>query len=161
MGMDNMDAATLDAPHDLGMRPLPQLPTARILVVDDEPQIREVCRRTLERLDFDVQFAETGDQALALLKDHTFDFVLTDINMPGSTDGVRLAEEVKYRSPSTDVVIMTGYPSVDTAVLALKQGVYDYLLKPFSPAYLDCVVTRCFEKRRLSKELDREKLLRR
>jgi signal transduction histidine kinase len=136
-------------------------PRHRILVVDDDPQIRDICRRTLEKLDFDVQIVETGDQALALLKDQAFDFVLTDINMPGSTDGVKLAEEVKYLSPATDVVIMTGYPTVDTAILALKQGVYDYMLKPFSPAYLECVVTRCFEKRRLSKELDRETLMRR
>ncbi len=133
----------------------------KILIVDDEPQVLDICRRTLDRLGFDVMIAETGEAGVALLRDHEFEFVLTDIKMPGSVDGVRLAEEVRHRSPSTDVVIMTGYPTINSAVQALKQGAYDYLLKPFSPEYLDCVVTRCFERRRLSRELDREKLMRR
>jgi len=62
-----------------------------ILAVDDESQIREVCQRTLERLGFDVKVAGTGEQAVALLRDHEFDFVLTDIKMPGSIDGPMLA----------------------------------------------------------------------
>ncbi len=157
--MDTKNDAA-DATEGKSARSLPKFPTARILVVDDEPQIREICRRTLERRGFVVKTAETGDQALTILKDQKFDFLLTDIMMPGSVDGVGLVEEAKHICPAMDVVIMTGYPTVDTAVRAMKQGASDYLLKPFSPAYLECVVTRNFEKRSLAKELDRENLMR-
>jgi len=132
-----------------------------ILVVDDEGPIREVCRRTLAELGFEVQAAGTGEKALARLRERDFDLVLTDIRMPGAVDGVRLLEEVKRRCPCTDVVLMTGCPTLDTAIEALQQGAADYLLKPFSQAGLEHVATRCFERRRLSRELDREKLLRR
>ncbi|MFH1618671.1 MAG: ATP-binding protein [bacterium] len=132
----------------------------KILVVDDDLQLRSICRRSLEKAGFDVQTAETGDQALPLVERCDYDFVLTDISMPGSMDGPKLVEEIRQRCPATDIAIMTGYPTLDTAITTLKHGAYDYLLKPFSLEYLDSVVKRCFEKRRLAKELDREKSLR-
>ena len=132
----------------------------KVLVVDDEAQIRNVCQRALEKLGFDVHAAESGDQAILLLDRHNYDFVLTDVSMPGCVDGPKLVEEIKNRSSSTDVVIMTAHPTLETAIRTLKHGAYDYLLKPFSLEYLESVVARCFEKRRLSKELDREKILR-
>lgn len=107
-----------------------QASKGQILVVDDEAQLRNVCQRTLEKLGFDVHAAESGDQAILLLDRHIYDFVLTDINMPGSVDGPKLVEEIKHRSSSTDVVIMTANPTVDTAINTLKRGAYDYLLKP-------------------------------
>lgn len=94
----------------------------QILVVDDDAQLRNVCQRTLEKLDFDVHAAESGDQAILLLDRHDYDFVLTDISMPGSVDGPKLVEEIKQRSPSTDVVIMTAHPTLETAIRTLKHG---------------------------------------
>ena len=134
--------------------------SGRILVVDDEFPIREICRRTLTSSGYSVVTAVNGDEALKTLRDQKFDFVITDIMMPGSCDGPRLLKAIKEGSPQTDVVIMTGFPSLETAIPTLKNGAYDYLIKPFDNALLLSVVQRCFEKRRLSDELDREKILR-
>jgi signal transduction histidine kinase len=131
----------------------------QILVVDDELPIREVCRRTLEGSGFNVTTAANGEEALENLERQDFDFVLTDIMMPGRWNGAGLLEAIKQKSPLTDVVIMTGFPSLSTAIPTLKNGAYDYLVKPFDKALLLSVVQRCFEKRRLSEELNREKML--
>jgi signal transduction histidine kinase len=131
----------------------------QILVIDDELPIREVCRRALESSGFYVTTAADGEEALAKLQQQEYDFVLTDIMMPGRWNGTGLLEAIKQKSPSTDVVIMTGFPSLATAIPALKNGAYDYLIKPFDKALLLSVVQRCFERRRLSEELSREKIL--
>lgn len=133
----------------------------RVLIVDDERPVRELCVRIMRGLDCEVTAAESGEAALAAFAGGGFDLVLTDLAMPGKVDGVRLCSEIKSRSPSTDVVIMTAYPTLGTAIATLKTGAYDYLVKPFEPRGLEAAAARCFEKRRLSTELDREKLLRR
>ena len=134
--------------------------TQRILVVDDDEPIRELCKRSLTRLGYDVETAQSGDDAVTRFEFTDFDFVLTDVIMPGKLDGLGLVQEVKRRSPSTDVVVMTAFPDLETAVSILKSGAYDYLMKPFDTHLLNTVVQRCFEKRRLDRELDREKSLR-
>lgn len=133
----------------------------RMLVVDDEESVRRVCVRTLAGLGIDVESAGSADEAWRLLNLREFDCVLSDISMPGSMDGTQLTEEVKARFPATDMLIMTGLPTVQTAVSTLKHGALEYLIKPFAPATLESAVRRCFERRRLSGELDREKTLRR
>lgn len=149
------------AADDEAMRPLPRFPTARIMVAEDEGTVRDLCVRILRGLGCDVQSAENGEAALAMLGRGRFDLVLTDISMPGQVDGVRLCWEVKSRSPSTDVIIMTAYPTLESAVATLRKGAYDYLAKPFTPEVLEAAVSRCLEKRRLCAELDREQALRR
>lgn len=133
----------------------------RMLVVDDEELVRKVCVKTLAGMGMAVESAGSADEAWRLLNFREFDCVLTDISMPGSMDGTRLTEEVKSRFPSTDMLVMTGLPTVRTAVATLRHGALDYLTKPFAPATLESAVRRCFERRRLSGELDREKTLRR
>jgi signal transduction histidine kinase len=132
----------------------------RILVVDDEPAIREACRRTLKELCGRVKTAATGEEAASLLRTETYDVVLTDLIMPGLFDGRGLLEEIKRRSPGTDVIVMTGFPALETAIPTLKSGACDYLIKPFEMGALRAAVTHCFVKRRLSEELNREKRLR-
>ncbi len=138
-------------------------PEAReeILVVDDEESVRAVCQRTLSKLGFAVHTAEDGERALAHLESHDVAFVLTDLTMPGRVDGARLVEEIRRRFPSTDVALMTAFPSLETAIPVLKHGACDYLIKPFDQELLRGLVARHFEKRRLSRELDRERALRR
>lgn len=133
----------------------------RVLIVDDEGGIREICARTLGGMGFEVSSAPNGEAALGRLEAQRFDFVLTDISMPESINGEQLTSEIKHRWPSTDVVIMTAYPGLESAILTLKNGAYDYLIKPFSPELLRAVAARCFEKRSLRAELDQEKLMRR
>ncbi|MFA6092711.1 MAG: response regulator [Elusimicrobiota bacterium] len=134
----------------------------KVLIADDDDIMREVCSRVLRTLGCEVSTAQTGEEALkAFSAGNCFDLVLTDINMPGKVDGVGLCREIKELSPSTDVVIMTGYPTMEAVIEALKKGAYDFLIKPFDPQVLKAVAARCFEKRRLSAELNREQALRR
>jgi signal transduction histidine kinase len=132
----------------------------QILVVDDEPGIREVCQRTLVAAGHSVETAASGDEALVRLEKGAFDVVLTDISMPGVIDGPRLLEAIKRKWPTVDVIMMTSFPTLETAIPTLKTGAYDYLIKPFDQQFVISVVFRCLEKRRLSKELNREKTLR-
>ncbi len=129
-----------------------------ILVVDDAAEIRKVTRRFLDKLGFEVSTAENGERALEVL-DQGFDIILTDLNMPGRVDGNELTRRVRTAG-SADVLIMTAYPDLDSAIQALKDGAYDYLIKPFNQEVLRAAVERCIHKRGLSKELAHEKALR-
>ncbi|TPW19007.1 MAG: two-component system, cell cycle response regulator, partial [Elusimicrobia bacterium] len=133
---------------------------ASVLVVDDEPAVRATCARVLRDMGLRVECAAGPEAAVALLEKRRFDLVLTDLGLPNPGDGERLAGEVRRRDPSADVLIMTGFPALESALAALRSGVYDYLVKPFGPAALQAAVSRCLEKRSLSAELRREKSLR-
>jgi DNA-binding NtrC family response regulator len=102
----------------------------KILVVDDEDSIRNRCVQLLQRKDYHVQGASDGQQALFLTAREHFSLVIADIRMPG-LNGIDLLERIKASSPETEVVMMTGYGTVDNAVEAMKLGAYDYITKPF------------------------------
>jgi putative nucleotidyltransferase with HDIG domain len=104
--------------------------SARILVVDDEPGVREIVKTYIEYEGFSVVTATDGMEALHLVETEAFDVVLSDILMP-RMDGLTLAAEIHRVQPDTVVVLMTGYASVNTAVEAIKRDVFDYILKPF------------------------------
>ncbi|MBI4056834.1 MAG: response regulator [Elusimicrobia bacterium] len=130
-----------------------------VLVVDDEPSIQSICKRFLDGLGFEVHTAENGEEGLSQARSKNPDFILTDIMMPGSMDGVKLFYAVKKEFPLMDVAIMTAYPTLETAIPLLKAGAYDYLIKPIDLELLKAMVVRCFEKRHLAKELGKEKIL--
>src|SRR5690349_9042682 len=102
---------------------------AHILVVDDERHILEVLRDTLTHFGYRVTCATTGAEALAAVRSELFDAAITDIRMP-EMSGVDLLREIKKHDDSIEVVVMTGYPTIHSAVEALKEGAYDYLSKP-------------------------------
>jgi len=130
----------------------------KILVVDDEKSLRDVCGAALRSEGYDVTTAVNGDEASELLGQE-FDIVLTDMDMPGNTNGMQLTQTVR-RNTNMDVIIMTGFPDLSTAIHAVREGAYDYLVKPFSVDTLCMAVDRCAASRTLSKELEREKALR-
>jgi class 3 adenylate cyclase len=130
----------------------------KILVVDDEAPIRDICDQTLTRAGYEVRTVSSGAEALPLLN-KGWDIVLTDFAMPGAVDGNELVRRVRTLG-SADVILMTAYPTLDTAIQALKDGAFDYLIKPFSLDALLMAVKRCVTKRELSQELAREKQLR-
>jgi DNA-binding NtrC family response regulator len=103
--------------------------TIRILVVDDEKNQRELLQGFLHKKGYSVQAAESGEQALVWLKDHSCEVILTDHKMPGM-DGTSLLKETKALFPEIGVVLMTAYGTVERAVEAMKLGAYDYLSKP-------------------------------
>ncbi len=130
----------------------------RVLVVDDEVGIRESVKRILEKQGFDVVTASNGEDAFKLIREEAIDLVITDIRMAGM-DGVDLLKVCKSVSPTTEVIMITGYASVDTAVESMKLGAYDYITKPFKKAELLKAVNKAIEKQTLS--LDNIKLKKR
>ena len=102
-----------------------------ILVVDDELLIRDLLYDFFLDQGWDISVAEDGQKALRILEDKKIDLLLTDIKMP-QMDGIDLTALVKKEYPDMPVIIMTGYPSVDSAVSALRQKVADYIIKPFN-----------------------------
>ncbi|MBI5883163.1 MAG: response regulator [Elusimicrobia bacterium] len=129
-----------------------------ILVVDDDADLLFMCAKILRGEGYPVEEASSGAQALDKLIAH-YDIVLTDLMMPGMS-GIELIRGVKTRSPSTDVILMTGAPSLDTAIAAVKEGAYDYIRKPVTKDELRTVVRRCVEARATKEELATERHLR-
>lgn len=119
-----------------------------VLVVDDEPTVRELLLEYFEGLGFRVAAAEDGRGAIALLQRTwgRFGLVVTDLNLPGA-DGFAVLQAARQTNPQCIVVIITGYASLDSAIRAVRVGAYDYLTKPFSLAQLDIILTRICERR--------------
>lgn len=106
-----------------------------ILVVDDEAVVRLSLARTLSGQHCNVQAAPTGMEALRMMAEHAFDIVLLDLRMPGM-DGMRVLETIKRQWPDSEVIILTGYPAVETAKRSISLGAYAYLAKPVGPEEL-------------------------
>jgi putative nucleotidyltransferase with HDIG domain len=115
-----------------------------VLVVDDEPKVREVVARWLASGGYDVRTAANADEGLRCVHDHAPAVALCDIRMPGH-DGLWLAQQIRTRSPETAVIMATGVQDVRSAVSSLRQGVIDYLTKPFGPDRLRDSVQRGLE----------------
>ena len=117
----------------------------KILIVDDEPEMRLAIETTLKRENFQLACVEDGKQALEKMEDDDYDLVLTDVRMP-KLNGVELLRSVKEKSPETKVVMMTAYGTIDNAVEAMKEGAFDYLIKGsgFSADVLVSTVKRAF-----------------
>jgi len=129
-----------------------------VLVVDDEPGMLEVCRDTLGTLEnVDVHLEQQSARAAAALIGSSWDLLIADIRMPGLT-GVDLLELVREHDAHLPVLMLTAYPTVETAVASMKLGAVDYVTKPFHPDDLRATVRRILETRRLR---DENQLLRR
>jgi CheY-like chemotaxis protein len=124
-------------------------PEARILCVDDEEVILDIFRKILVLDGYSVDTVETGQEALGLIQTHNYDFVFTDLKMP-EMSGTDVAKSVKHLRPDIDVVIITGFATVESAVECMKHGAMDYIEKPFTEDEL-----RVFAKHALIKRRDR------
>ncbi len=124
--------------------------TATILVVDDEPGIRQGCRRVLEPQGFRVETAATLQEGLAQITAHEYDLVLLDVMMPDGR-GFDLLAPIHQGHPDTIAIVITGYATVELAVEAIKAGAYDFISKPFTPDVLLITVNKGLERRRLAK----------
>jgi DNA-binding NtrC family response regulator len=120
----------------------------RVLAVDDEPVVCESIRRVLVEEGYAVETSTSPRAALDLLKEKHFDLLLLDIKMP-EMDGIEVLRAARELSPDTEVLIITGYATIDTAVEAIKLGAFDYLEKPVSPPQLLVATARALERRRL------------
>lgn len=123
----------------------------RILVVDDEASVRKSLGGWLEEEGYSVGLAASAKEALEALARDDWDIYLVDIKMPG-IDGLELQRRLRDAQPEATVIIMTAYASVETAVEAMKQGAYDYVVKPFEPEELGRVLRKAVARKRLVDE---------
>lgn len=122
-----------------------------LLIVDDEPSIREFLEIMLSHDGYEVRTAATGEEAIKLYRQHEPDLVLTDVKMPGMS-GLDLLRQIHSIDPSVPVIAITAYASADDALRAVKEGAYDYVSKPFEIDDLRIIIRNALEMRRLRKE---------
>jgi CheY-like chemotaxis protein len=118
-----------------------QNPRARILAVDDEPVVLDSFRKILVVAGYSVDTVETGPEALGLVRKNNYDFVFTDYKMP-DMDGVAVTKAVRHLRPDVDVIMVTGYASIESAVETMKHGAMDYVEKPFAEDELTDLVNK-------------------
>ena len=121
---------------------------ARLLVVEDEESLRITTAAIFENEGYIVDTASSGDEAIALLNDADYDLVLTDLHMEGG-DGLSVLNQIRQQAPLTISVVLTGFASVESAIAALQEGAYDYLVKPCDIESMKHTIRRGVEHRRL------------
>lgn len=126
---------------------------ASILVVDDEPSIREFLQIMLEREGYEVSCVANGREAIALFEKTKYDVVLADIRMP-KVNGFEVLAKIKDSAPDTSVIMITAFASFESAVKSMKEGAYDYITKPFNVDEIKATIKNALQK----KEVEREAL---
>jgi DNA-binding NtrC family response regulator len=119
--------------------------TANVLVVDDEQTVCNSCKKILTREGYKVDVALSGEEALSKAKGNEFDVLIADWKMP-EIDGIEVARRIKKENPNMAVILITGYPSVETSIKAMRAGVSDYVPKPFTPEELSDAMMRALAK---------------
>ena len=132
-------------------QPHPVSTKLQVLIVDDQELVRKHCQRVVEAQGYDAPLADSAGAALDIIEGNHIDIVLADLKLPGMT-GIELLEVLKRRNPRIEVVIMTGYSSVHSAVQAMKLGAADYIVKPFSSEELGLLLRNLAEKLRIKDE---------
>lgn len=117
----------------------------KVLVVDDEKTVCSSCKKILTQEGYNVDIALSGEEALNKAKENGFHVVIADWKMP-EIDGIEVARRIRKENPDIAVIIITGYPSVETSIKAMRSGVSDYVPKPFTPDELNDAVVRVLEK---------------
>jgi signal transduction histidine kinase/ActR/RegA family two-component response regulator len=123
----------------------------KIIIVDDEADVLDLCSRVLAFDGYQIKTAHNGFEAIDIAAQEQFDLLLTDIKMPGMT-GLEIAQALKKTDPNVICVTMTGYSTIDMVIEALKLGIDEFITKPFTPKELSKVVAKALEKVRLKKE---------
>lgn len=132
----------------------PTTPPARVLIVEDDTNVRDFCVRLLRMNGYQVVAAEHGRMAMEILGETRYDLVFTDLQMP-EMGGIELLQQMRQRYPETDAIVFTAHATVETARQALKLGAFDYLTKPVTVDDLERTVRRAMEWRRVREEKQR------
>ncbi len=123
-----------------------------VLIVDDEEDIVNLMSETLDHWGYHPVTAMDGEEALEKFHDTPIDLIITDLKLP-KMDGVELLNKVKDEDESTEVILFTGYPEVNSAIDAMKNGAYDYLVKPVDLSELKLKVDRAIERKNMGKSI--------
>ncbi|MFH1122620.1 MAG: response regulator [Pseudomonadota bacterium] len=119
----------------------------RALVVDDETDFMETVVNRLKKRNVDATGVRSGEEALEMMKKKLFDVVILDIKMPGGMDGIETLREIKKLQPLVEVILLTGHASVETSIEGMRQGAFDYLLKPIKLEEMIEKMAAAFEKK--------------
>lgn len=124
---------------------------SRVLIADDEPNARRILEILLQKLGCEVASAADGDGALALMRESPVDLLITDLNMPGM-NGLELLAALRQEGYSFPVIVVTAYATVENAVAAMKQGAFDFIIRPLDVKQVEAVVRRALGVRRMHQE---------
>jgi DNA-binding NtrC family response regulator len=113
----------------------------RIMVLDDEPIVCKRLKPALEKQGFEVDAFTQSSEAMEQIQEVTYDIIITDLKMKG-VDGMQLLSEAKRRSPDTEVIVITGFATMETAKESFHKGVFDFIAKPFKLSEIQEVVSR-------------------
>lgn len=122
----------------------------KIIVIDDDPNVGKLIARLLEKKGHEVTILLSGEEALKTISEEKFDIVITDIKLPGM-DGMTVLEKIKRISMDIDVIMITGYGSIESAVSFMKAGALDYISKPINNEHLEIVIQKAVERKELIK----------
>ena len=128
------------------------MPSDSVLVVDDELFVRELLDEYFTKLKFSVDVAESGEAALELVKQNRYNVALIDLKMTG-LNGLETLKQISLSDPDVVVILMTGYPTVESSIDALRAGAYDYIVKPFRLNELKDVVTGAIKEFGIRREI--------
>ncbi len=124
-----------------------------ILIVDDEPDVRETLLEALQEQGYTAEAVASGEAALERMAQRSFPVVLTDLHMPGGQTGLDLIGAIRHHFPDTLCVLITAYATLDTSIEALKRGAYDLIQKPFRLAEMEVVLNRALDHASLLQKL--------
>jgi DNA-binding NtrC family response regulator len=124
----------------------------KILVIDDELFVRELLQEFLSKEGYKVYLAESGEKAVNLVKSTPVEIALIDLKMPGM-DGISTLKEIKKIASNTVAIILTGYPTIESSIEALRSGAYDYVVKPFKLNDLKNAIEKALNEYRLKTEI--------
>ncbi len=124
-----------------------------ILIIDDQKNMRESLAIAFKRSGYTVDSVENGEKAIELQKDHFYDLIIVDLKME-TMNGLEVLSRIKDIHPSTEVIVMTAFGTIDSAIQAMRKGAYDYVTKPFQLSEILSVVERALEKKRLSDKVN-------
>ena len=127
------------------------MPSSRILVIDDEPSVRDALQLVLTDLGHHVDSAKTGAEAMKLLKGSPYDLVFTDLRLPDA-NGIELLTLIKSDTPNTEVIVMTAHGSLDITIEAIKRGAFYYIEKPFTPPRVITLIERALQFEAIKRE---------
>jgi len=150
--MNNHQFKTIEAEEKLSIKKkYSNIP--KILVVDDEDVLRQMLTDVLQEEGFDVEIARNGFEAIGKINKNHFDLIITDVMMP-EVDGIEVLKKAKEIDPDSDVIVMTGYASVETAVQSMRLGAVDYITKPFNIDHIKIIVNRSIDRRVLKRKAE-------
>jgi len=125
------------------------MPLFNVMVIDDEVDFMETIVNRLQKRNLKAVGVGSGEEALKLIDQKSFDVILLDIKMPGGMDGIETLREIKRRQPLAEVILLTGHASVETSIEGMKLGAFDYLLKPMKFEEVLIKMAAAFEKKAL------------